>query len=192
MRSARGARIVPVVPVELFMVSVLLMPDPVVLREVELPEEVDGVVMVFASVERPVFEVAPLLGAVDIVPGLPDIVPDCVVAGALGLVVPLGDAVLAVGLAVDGPWLAVSELLAPGLPVLPVLWACARPTVRAAIAAAAVKVVEILRMVWLLCLTLSFGRLPCRGCDCGAHTQAMRKGNQRAARCRTRCRSAVG
>jgi hypothetical protein len=156
LRSLRGARIVPVVPVEPVVLSVLLMPEPVVLPVLALPEEVDGVVIVLASVERPVLAVPfvldegdivlLVLGEVDIVPVLFGDVPERVAPVVLGFAVPLGAGVVAVGLAVDGLWLAVSDVL---VPVLPAVCAWARPMVRAAMAAA-VREVESLRMVDVL------------------------------------------
>ena len=110
-----------------------------------VPDEVEGVVIVLASVDRPV------LGVVDIVPeveplGVVDIVPevepvlepvDPVGAAEPGLVVPVDDGVVAVGLVDDGPVLV--PLVPPGE-----VCACAMPTapISAAIEATVVRDVE--------------------------------------------------
>ena len=110
-----------------------------------VPDEVEGVVIVLASVDRPV------LGVVDIVPdveplGVVDIVPevepvlepvDPVGAAEPGLVVPVDDGVVAVGLVDDGPVLV--PLVPPGE-----VCACAMPTapISAAIEATVVRDLE--------------------------------------------------
>ena len=82
-------RLVPVVLVLLSVGALLLMPD-----------EVDGVVMVLASVERPVLGMVGVV-PLDVLPLLP--VDDPVGAAEPGLVVPVVDGVVAVGLVDDGP-----------------------------------------------------------------------------------------
>lgn len=147
------------VPDGLFM-SELVMLEPVPLPLVLLPlrvvlllmpeDEVDGVVIVFASVERPVLGVVlpldmlPVLGAVVLLPLdmlLPLLVelPDDVVPAVPGVVVPVGEAVDDDGLVVDGLVLVVPDEVLPEE-----VWAWARLTAptRAAIEAAAVKVLE--------------------------------------------------
>ena len=110
-----------------------------------VPDEVEGVVIVLASVDRPV------LGVVDIVPdveplGVVDMVPevepvlepvDPVGAAEPGLVVPVDDGVVAVGLVDDGPVLV--PLVPPGE-----VCACAMPTapISAAIEATVVRDLE--------------------------------------------------
>ena len=129
---------------ELVVLEPVLLPLRVVL--LLMPEdEVDGVVIVFASVERPVLGVVlpldmlPVLGAVVLLPLdmlLPLLVelPDDVVPAVPGVVVPVGDAVDD-----DGLVLVVPDEVLPEE-----VWACARLTAptRAAIEAAAVKVLE--------------------------------------------------
>lgn len=129
----------------------LLMLEPELLGVVDvLPDEVEGVVIVLASVERPVLgvvdivpEVEPVLGGVDIVPEVDPVLGVVAVvleglepvgAAEPGFVVPVDDGVVAVGLVVDG-----LVLVAPGD-----VCACAKPTapIRAAIEAAAVRDLE--------------------------------------------------
>ena len=92
-------RLVPVVPVLLSVAVLLLVPD-----------EVDGVVMVLASVERPVLGIGGVV-PLDMLPLLP--VDDPVGAAEPGLVVPVVDGVVAVGLVDDGP-VPVALVAPPG------------------------------------------------------------------------------
>ena len=92
-------RLVPVVPVLLSVAVLLLVPD-----------EVDGVVMVLASVERPVLGTVGVV-PLDMLPLLP--VDDPVGAAEPGLVVPVVDGVVAVGLVDDGP-VPVALVAPPG------------------------------------------------------------------------------
>ena len=168
MRSLRAAR----VPLDVLVdesdivepeVELLMLEPDVLGRVVDIvPDEVDGVVIVLASVERPVLgvvdivpEVEPVLGVVDIVPevepvlGGVDIVlepVDPVGAAEPGLVVPVDDGPGAVGLVDDGPVLVPPVLVPPVLvpPVLPDVCACAMPmpAIRAAAEAAAVSDLE--------------------------------------------------
>ena len=92
-------RLVPVVPVLLSVAVLLLVPD-----------EVDGVVMVLASVERPVLGMVGVV-PLDMLPLLP--VDDPVGAAEPGLVVPVVDGVVAVGLVDDGP-VPVAPAAPPG------------------------------------------------------------------------------
>ncbi|MEO6410691.1 MAG: hypothetical protein ABIO45_18330 [Burkholderiaceae bacterium] len=106
----------------------LLMLDP----ELLVPDDVEGVVIVLASVERPV------LGGVAIVPEVAPVFEPVEPVGAAepGLIVPVDDGVVAVGLVDDG------LVLAP----LGEVWACAMPTapIRAAMEATVVRVFESL------------------------------------------------
>ena len=147
------------VPDELFM-SELVMLEPVLLPLVLVPlrvvllllmpeDDVDGVVVVFASVERSVLgvvlplDIVPVLGdVVDMLPVLGDVVDMLPVLP--GLVVPVGEAVVDDGLVVDGLVLVVPDGVVPEGVVPEEVWAWARLTapMRAAIEAAAVKVLE--------------------------------------------------
>ena len=75
-----------------------------------VPDEVDGVVMVLASVERPVLGMVGVV-PLDMLPLLP--VDDPVGAAEPGLVVPVVDGVVAVGLVDDGP-VPVAPAAPPG------------------------------------------------------------------------------
>ena len=105
-----------------------------------LPDDVEGAVIVLASVERPVLGVVDIVPEVEPVLGVVDIVlepVDPVGAAEPGLVVPVLDGVVAVGLVEDG------AVLVPL--VLPEeVCACAMPTapISAAIEAAAVRDLE--------------------------------------------------
>ena len=96
-------RLVPVVLVLLSVGVLLLMPD-------EVDGVVDGVVMVLASVERPVLGMVGVV-PLDMLPLLP--VADPVGAAEPGLVVPVVDGVVAVGLVDDGP-VPVALVVPPG------------------------------------------------------------------------------
>ena len=132
----------------------LFMLEPELLGVVDvLPDEVDGGVIVLASVERPVLgvvdivpEVDPVLGVVDIVPevdpvlGAVDIVLDPVEpvgAAEPGSVVPVDEGVVAVGLVVEG-----AVLVLPVLPGDVCAWAMPMPAIRAEIEAAAMRDLE--------------------------------------------------
>ena len=181
------------VPDELFM-SELVMLEPVLLPLVLLPlvllplrvvllllmpeDDVDGVVVVFASVERSVLgvvlplDIVPVLGdVVDMLPLLGDVVDMLPVLGDVvdmlpvlpGLVVPVGEAVVDDGLVVDGLVLVVPDGVVPEGVVPEEVWAWARLTAptRAAIEAAAVKVLENF-MKRTPVRTVEEGRLPGR------------------------------
>ena len=98
-----------------------------------VPDDVEGVVIILVSVDRPV------LGVVDIVPEVEPVLEpvDPVGAAEPGLVVPVDDGVVAVGLVDDGPVLV--PLVPPGE-----VCACAMPTapISAAIDATVVRDVE--------------------------------------------------
>lgn len=101
--------------------------------EVLVPDDIEGVVTVLASVARPV------PGVVDIVPEVEPVLEPVEPVGAAepGLVVPVEDGVVAVGLVDDGP--VPVPLVPPGE-----VCACAIPTapIRAAMEAAAVRDLE--------------------------------------------------
>lgn len=183
MRSLRAARMVPLddVPDELFM-SELVMLEPVVLllplRVVLLlmPEdEVDGVVIVFASVERPV------LGAVlplDRVLPLLVVVPDDVVPPLPGRVVPVGEAVDDDGLVVDGLVLVVPDEVPDEVPGEVCAWARLTAPTRATIEAAVRALENFMR--GLLFERLRKGALPGRDVADRASRPGVLNGNRHA------------
>lgn len=148
MRSLRAARVLlrgvlmpesdidePEDELELFML------EPELLGVVDvLPDEVDGGVIVLASVERPVLGVVDIVPEVDPVLGVVDIVLDPVEpvgAAEPGSVVPVDEGVVAVGLVVEG-----AVLVLPVLPGDVCAWAMPMPAIRAEIEAAAMRDLE--------------------------------------------------
>ena len=143
----------------LLLLPLVLLPLRVVLLLLMPEDDVDGVVVVFASVERSVLgvvlplDIVPVLGdVVDMLPVLGDVVDMLPLLGDVvdmlpvlpGLVVPVGEAVVDDGLVVDGLVLVVPDGVVPEGVVPEEVWAWARLTAptRAAIEAAAVKVLE--------------------------------------------------
>ena len=167
MRSARAARVLRGVlmvesdmlePDDDFEVDMLesvelglLVPEPLLLGLIEdepvlLPDDVDGAVIVLASVERPVLGVAGMAGVVAPVLGRVVLDPvEPVGAAEPGFTVPVVDGVVAVGLVDDGLVLASVDVLLPDE-----VCACAIPTapISAAMEAAAVRDLDNLIILW--------------------------------------------